>query len=247
MPIISPDHPERFSLEQPALGDLLWRYMDFTKFVSMLVNEGLYLSRMDRLGDEYEGWIPEPKPKPNPGFFGESDMTRQKELRLQWQQYRKRLYVSCWHANDVQSDAMWKLYSKGIGGVAIRTTCRKLKASLEKTKKKLWLYEVVYDDIEKSRYYITSPFRACMTKRKPFEHEKEVRLLWYDSESSEQCGKNAKFSGGFFVECNLSILIEKIIISPNEKTWFVKIVEDVLKKYGVKKDVEPSDLYQKPP
>ena len=49
MPVISPDTLEHQSLEKPALADPLWRYMDFTKFVAMLVNKGLYLSRLDRL------------------------------------------------------------------------------------------------------------------------------------------------------------------------------------------------------
>jgi hypothetical protein len=33
----------------------LWRYMDFAKFTSMLLQRGLYFSRLDRLGDPFEG------------------------------------------------------------------------------------------------------------------------------------------------------------------------------------------------
>jgi len=40
----------------PANVDVkIWRYMDFTKFVSMLEEAGLFFARLDRLGDPFEG------------------------------------------------------------------------------------------------------------------------------------------------------------------------------------------------
>jgi hypothetical protein len=33
----------------------LWRYMDFTKFVSMLESSSLYFARGDQFDDQYEG------------------------------------------------------------------------------------------------------------------------------------------------------------------------------------------------
>lgn len=42
--------------EQPVLPDaVLWRYMDFPKFVSMLHERALYFCRSDVLGDPLEG------------------------------------------------------------------------------------------------------------------------------------------------------------------------------------------------
>ena len=35
----------------------VWRYMDFTKFVSMLENGGLF-SRLDKMGDQLEMTFP---------------------------------------------------------------------------------------------------------------------------------------------------------------------------------------------
>ena len=35
-------------------GIKIWRYMDFTKFVSMLENGGLFFARADQLEDEFE-------------------------------------------------------------------------------------------------------------------------------------------------------------------------------------------------
>ena len=36
----------------------IWRYMDFTKFVSVLDTQSLFFSRSDRLGDLFEGAHP---------------------------------------------------------------------------------------------------------------------------------------------------------------------------------------------
>jgi hypothetical protein len=36
----------------------IWRYMDFTKLVFSLEESGLFFSRLDRLGDPFEGSVP---------------------------------------------------------------------------------------------------------------------------------------------------------------------------------------------
>jgi hypothetical protein len=49
----SPDHPVFTKPQDPNVP--IWRYMDFTKFVSMLENSALYFCRSDLLGDPFEG------------------------------------------------------------------------------------------------------------------------------------------------------------------------------------------------
>ena len=38
--------------------DRVWRYMDFTKFVSFIESRCLYFARADKLGDPFEGSLP---------------------------------------------------------------------------------------------------------------------------------------------------------------------------------------------
>ena len=246
MPVIWPATLEHRTLTKPALADPLWRYMDFTKFVAMLVNEGLYLSRLDRLGDTYEGWIHKSPKRHYGGFFGQEDMERDRALRKQSPAVRKLFYVSCWHANDEQSDAMWKLYVKGNEGIAIRTTCRNLQASLTDTPEELWLYEVMYADSEKKPIHGGSMLRACLTKRMPFAHEKEVRVVWCNSEPSKSRRKKNELDIGFYVKCKLTTLIEQVYVAPTENPWFVPIVKDVLEKYGINAEIVQSGLKLKP-
>ena len=37
---------------------VLWRYMDFTKFVSLLEKSSLFFARADKLEDPFEGYLP---------------------------------------------------------------------------------------------------------------------------------------------------------------------------------------------
>ena len=113
MPVIRTHTLEHEGLIRPALDESLWRYMEFGKFVAMLVNEGLYLSRLDRLGDKYEGWVPKPPKGYYRGFFEQEFMERDSELKKQSGELKTHFFMNCWHASDEQSDAMWKLYSDG--------------------------------------------------------------------------------------------------------------------------------------
>lgn len=42
----------------PKETDFLWRYMSFEKFVSLLSEESLFFSRVDKFEDPFEGFIP---------------------------------------------------------------------------------------------------------------------------------------------------------------------------------------------
>ena len=42
----------------PPADTILWRYMDFTKFVSLLEKRSLFFARADKLGDPFEGATP---------------------------------------------------------------------------------------------------------------------------------------------------------------------------------------------
>ena len=92
---------------------------------------------------------------------------------------RETCYISCWHENPHQSAAMWKLYLKSDEGVAIRTTFGRIKSAFAKTKEGVWAAQVKYIDYEKDRFG-NNDFIAMVThKRKSFEHEPEVRLIWH--------------------------------------------------------------------
>ena len=246
MPVVSSYTSEHMFLEKPELSTSLWRYMDFSKFIAMLVNTKLYMSRIDLLGDKYEGWIPS-SPRYG-GFFKKQFEEHDRELKKISPKERKRYYVSCWHSNEEQSDAMWKLYAKGNEGLAIRTTTKNLHDSLKDAPEELWHYKVIYSNSEREPAHGGSMLRACLIKRKPFKHEKETRIVWYnDKETPSPLPKKSVKIEGFYVKCNLETLIKQVFIAPTEKPWLVPIVEDVLFKYGIKTEVIQSGLNMTPP
>ena len=60
------EHPEFHS---PPSEAVLWRYMDFTKFVSLLDRQALFFARSDKLGDPFEGSFPRGNLKVDPGVL----------------------------------------------------------------------------------------------------------------------------------------------------------------------------------
>jgi hypothetical protein len=223
--------------------------MDFTKFVAMLVTKKLYLTRVDKLaelGDKFEGSFPILSQNSRSSFFPKEDKQRYDAAKSK--NLRRFYYVNCWHGNDTESDAMWKVYVKGNQGIAICTTVRRLKASLANAPELIWLAKVKYLPKREWKYPPDDQgLHACITKRKSFMHEKEVRVIWFDkdAERSHRAGQKGKL-----VQCNLKELIEKVYLapsnSPTENQCFKRVIKDVLHKYGIEVDVVPSDLDSKP-
>ena len=125
--------------EGPALDEnsILWRFMDFKKFESMLQHRGLYLSRSDRLGDDFEGarslrydWTKHPPPGSEFDWIRED----QKILEMSYQHLKRWTYISCWHCNPQETGSMWGKYTTpGGGGLALNSTVHRLGALLDET------------------------------------------------------------------------------------------------------------------
>ena len=47
------EHP---ACTSPPPNAILWRYMDFMKYVSLLDRKALFFGRVDKLGDPFEGF-----------------------------------------------------------------------------------------------------------------------------------------------------------------------------------------------
>ena len=105
----------------------IWRYMDFTKFVSMMDLNSLYFSRSDLLGDTFEGSFPKPNVLLRPMIYKEiEDKYKEKNLHVvfpasgkkmtfieshsylhEW--LRKWTFISCWHINEYEHASLLKL------------------------------------------------------------------------------------------------------------------------------------------
>lgn len=112
--------------------------------------------------------------------------------------FRNDLFGQCWTFQKA-SDAMWRIYSSEKRGVRIRSTPRKLLASLSAelgdcATSQAFVGKVRYLPDAKLRQFARDIFRGglnaenvvstLLVKRPAFEHEREIRLAYFDSAHS---------------------------------------------------------------
>ncbi len=252
--------------ELPDEDTVIWRYMDFTKFVSLLHNKVLFFARGDKFEDLYEGvysepskralekeyrdWLPDQDPneinavlKENQGF---TDWLKQS------------VAINCWHTNEYESAAMWRLYLKSNEGIAIRSTVSRLRDSLQSDDESLTLHvgNVRYIDFKTEMIPVPPPrdnlLAPFMYKRKSFEHEHELRALVMAEEIPTVNGTSQPFArrtfanAGVCVPVDLHMLTDNIFVAPTSPPWFHTLVVSILAKYGVDSPVTQSDLDHSP-
>ncbi len=111
-------YTETPSIAKPGLAlpdsTRIWRYMDAGAFMALLHMRALNLAPVLKMRDRWEGILP-PDLDARLPFFQQDDVRRA----------GKDVYVSCWHASNLPSDAMWRLYS-AQRGIAVETTLGEL-------------------------------------------------------------------------------------------------------------------------
>ena len=112
----------------------IWRYLDFTKLVSLIDTRRLYFTRSDKFDDPFEGSWPKPNveerkyiPTALPAEGQNKYLEVMNKLGYINKNWRRYMAVNCWHANEHESAAMWKLYLKSDEGIAIQSTYSKYK------------------------------------------------------------------------------------------------------------------------
>ena len=152
----------------------IWRYLDFTKFVSLLDKQALFFCGADKMDDPFEG------------SFTKTNVSERREaieekfldiVSSNLKMLKEFVAVNCWHINRYESAAMWKLYLKSNEGIAIRSTFGRLRDSLKDEEHKIYIGKVQYIDYEKDKIPDDTSFSPFVHKRKSFEHEKELRAI----------------------------------------------------------------------
>ena len=231
---------EHESFFPPSANCTLWRYMDFTKFFSLLENRSLFFPRADQFDDPYEGaWS-------NAGIALLRDQVTMGDLPPQTvdqmlaatEGFRQRMFISCWFASEHESAAMWNLYLQSPEGVAIQTDYDTLASALSRSPLTVRTTMVQYVDYDR----VSIPFRNLLFpfvhKRSSFAHETELRaIVW----SSENVNKTQIPDGAMGVTIDVvpEELIKSVHVSPTAPRWFGELVEQVLRRYGPSIPVVP--------
>jgi hypothetical protein len=238
----------------PRQNAKIWRYMDFTKFVSMLEHKGLYLSRADQLGDPFEGSIP----KANHAFYQQmfaqinhfppdriSEITdRRSEIG---KNTRREIYVNCWHMNEGESAAMWNLYSKSNEVIALQASFMNLFNCIDSSENdQFYVGCIHYVDYETGAIPQGNFFYPFVHKRLSFQHENEVRIIHLLPSNFPGNVLDRETPIGIWKLLPLEKLISKIYVSPTGPHWFKELVEQTVQRYGFSTLVQQSDLNASP-
>jgi|GEM_PF-260651 len=233
-----------FLFEDTPDSTIIWKYLSFDKFLSLLITQSLYFCRSDKFEDPYEGTISSQTLEQIKTFTDQLDYNNKEEIFEQMLSLlnasRKMTLVNCWHINEFESDGMWKLYSNVKNSIAIQTTVGKLKEAIEKTNEDVYIGKVNYVDFDVDFVQAFNMLGPFIYKRKSFAHEQELRaVIWAPglnlSNTVEQNMEEELtipiVQHGKSINIDINLLIERIHISPLSESWFEKIVKSIIAQY----------------
>ena len=211
---------------------IVWKYLDLSKFLDLLLSKQLFMSRSDKFEDQYEGTFSEPTFEEirklsldNPTFLD------------YYKTHRKNVVISSWHINEYESFAMWQIFTQKSEGLAIQSTVGRLQEALDFDKDYTQpIGEVNYIDYKKEYIPFDNTFFPFLFKRKSFQYEREIRII------SDLTANNLTIDNGLKIDIDIKKLIEKIYIHPKSENWYKNLVIELVKRLGFDFEIEKSDL-----
>ena len=252
-------YKEITGFEQPSPGAKLWRYMDFMKFIDLLDRKELFFARGDKLDDAFEGSLPRVNSPARSHLFPHDapeeriEEVRQAILNI-FKSSRSSISVNCWHENEYESAAMWQLYAKDNGGIAVRTTFKSFSESfigneeVSGGKVKYIDYDSTTSSDNEEDLPLGNVLHPFLYKRPYFEYEQEVRATVM-STLQLVLGEDTSLNfvgSGTYVRVDVDKLIEEVVLSPYAASWHHELVCSVAQKYGLKAPIRRSSVRDKP-
>lgn len=215
----------------------LWRYFDFAKFTSLLLNRALYFCRADMLGDPLEGSATRARiaerqrllQNPPDGKTREDLEDVFRHNAGIFRRERRCAYVNCWHAGDHESMAMWQGYGGGGYGVAIQSTFALLANvlpahfQLRDREEPVFIGRVRYVDHSSEAETVPNEYNLYgmfMGKSVAYRHESEVRAIFADLVG----GWSGTSSAGHLVPVDVQRMVRSVTVSPLAPAWFEELV-----------------------
>ena len=220
----------------PVDSELVWRYMDMGKLVSLLESKSLFLPSARQFKDVFEGSYPLKNSASQVAKETGQDMNaiiQEREKLRDW------VCVSCWHLSEVESAALWEIYGRNESSIAVRSNFGALRDSVnaEGVHGGLFFARVRYLDYENESIpgqissFDISPF---FYKRKSFEFERELRII-------------AVGPKPFNLPVDLGCLVQAVYVAPGAQQWFEDAIRSLLARYGLGQvQVRRSDLSKDP-
>lgn len=259
-------------LQQEDMALTVWRYMPFSKFVSLLVYQALWFSKLNILQDQFEGMMPHATKEIMQADDQELKKHFPSEYHAQFDEMASRneqgarglLVVNCWFLGENESDRMWREYGGGKEAVAVKSTVKSLieNIGVPHDKHATHFGRVSYVDHKThmmTKYHANQGHeRAFLKDAEQYGHEKELRIVTLNTktrncvspkgkpyEEAEVQGKNMNNfeNPGLYVAVRLKPLISEIRVSPMADGWFYLLVRRIMELNNFGIPVEQSELH----
>jgi hypothetical protein len=160
-------------VETPPDNQVIWRYLSFFSFVELVHTKKLRFHRADKFKDPLEGTFTEREWAERQTKGRLSNLERLTMLMRQFS------FVSCWRQGEEESSAMWELYNRGEGTVAIKSTVGQLKEILRSRPQMSCVGSVKY--INRSTHAEEEVGQSIVFRKdRSYDFENEVRAVLLD-------------------------------------------------------------------
>ena len=247
----------------------IFKYLSLEKFLDILINKRLYLTRINLWEDKYEGFPIDRIFK----YVIEIDLYRklEKELpnfaELFSRSAKNCIYAQSWTWTPYESEAMWKIYGMKSSCLRVKVALKDIKeATITSFKARGFreppnFYRVIYDNdfnnlpgiIEGKTEIIVNDKTFCQKKRKAYQHENEYRVSITSNDFIE------KISDATIVDdiknFNITIsnkieyfdynpdCIKQVRFDPRLNENMEEILKSIIKIYGYNIPVAKSELF----
>ncbi len=258
-------------LTEEDMGLTVWRYMPFSKFISLIVYQALWFSKLNILQDQYEGMMPlatkqmmqahDHKMKKH--FPPEHHWQFDQMASRNEQDSRELCIVNCWFLGENESERMWREYGGGKESVAIKSTIKQLidNIGVPHDKDMTSIGRIKYVDFTThlmTMYHaIRGGERAFLKDAATYQHEKEIRIATLNLKTQACVSPEGKLytkqevqgkhmnnfaHPGLYIQARLQQLISEIRVSPEADTWFYLLVKRIIELNKWKMRVIRSEL-----
>jgi hypothetical protein len=193
------------TFNRPDDQQTIWRYMSFSKFMSLVSSGRLWFARADILqaSDPMEGRVPDAQVEANNEFLRSMNLVPMtdgcgNEVHSSGQRgehsvvmnarhdyfERYHTYINCWHVGNVENFAMWRVYGEDSNCLAIKSTVGDLRRALGKSDNyRIYagkMNYVDYSDPEIFKQPMPNGFTKYLNKSLYYKYEDELRLIFSD-------------------------------------------------------------------
>lgn len=242
----------------PHKDTVLVKYLDLTKFLSLLYKQSLFFCRLDKLEDQFEGttakknyqwriesWKALRKLNLAKTPLTDDEILIKVEEHYEFERKLKAINcISCWNKKSIESAALWKIYSDFGKGILIKSSVLNVEKALQICSEKIRISEVKYIDYDNDLMPDGNSTFPIIHKNDAYSYEDEVRLIYeiipefgwvYDwTKEENQSGK--------YIQVDLNLLIDEIVIGPFSPSWLYDMILDLAKKYNIDKPIKKSKL-----